>query len=100
AAASHDGRAVTQVTVPGASAPTPSSAEATRPLSGSKIQTHTYVPVIAGTAQATMIAVAPTPRQNPPSVLRNSATAVPSATVSTTHASAKSTVFGRTVVHR
>ncbi|CPU63871.1 Uncharacterised protein [Mycobacteroides abscessus] len=89
-----------QLTVPGSIAPTPSSTEATRPFSGSKIHTHTYVPVIAGTAQATMIAVAPTPRQNPPSVLRNSATAVPSATVSTTHASANSTVLGRTVVHR
>ncbi|MNW65292.1 hypothetical protein D3C74_436600 [compost metagenome] len=56
--------------------------------------------MIAGTAQATMIAVEQIVRQNVPRLLRNSATAVPRTTVSTTHATAKPIVLGRTTVHR
>ncbi len=56
----------------------------TGPLRGSKSSTQTYVPVIAGTAQATMIALVRKPRAHGPSRKSSSATRVPMTTVRAT----------------
>ena len=47
-----------------------------------------------------MIAVVEIDRHTVPTEFRNTATTVPTIIVSTTHTSAKPTVFGRTVFHR
>ncbi len=69
------------------------------PRSASKIQTHTYVPVTAGIAQAAMIALDTMVRQTRPSEASSTATAVPKITVRDTDSTAKATVFGSTTAH-
>jgi hypothetical protein len=90
-------RSSNQFVESGSAIPTASRKRIAGPRRASKMKTHTYVPVTAGIAQATMIAVDRNPRIHGPSRKRSRPTRVPNATVSTTLTTAKTTVLGSTI---